>query len=162
MARVPIGSITEPRLVVGALIRDPYDRIFVQRRSADRRLFPECWDVVGGAVEEGESLLDALRREIAEETGWRLRRVLARVAHEEWTADGVRHIESDYVVEVDGDLSSPELERDKHTEFAWLAAEQVSLLDENARFGGSTFIKDVVTAAHAWLADASGESRRVL
>ncbi|MFI0976284.1 NUDIX hydrolase [Streptomyces sp. NPDC021093] len=151
----------EPRRVVGALIRDPYDRIFVQRRSADRRLFPGCWDVVGGAVEEGETLLDALRREIAEETGWQLRRVLARVAHEEWAADGLRHIESDYVVEVDGDLSSPALERDKHTEFAWLAAEEVSLLDENAQGSGSNFIKGVVTAAHTWLADASGKSRRI-
>ncbi|MFD9815555.1 NUDIX hydrolase [Streptomyces sp. NPDC059080] len=153
---------TAPRLVVGALIRDRRDRIFVQRRSSGRRLFPECWDVVGGAVEEGESLLDALHREIAEETGWRLRRVLARVAHEEWTANGLRHIESDYVVEVDGDLSSPELERDKHTEFAWIAAEEVSLLDENAQRSGSTFIKDVVTAAHAWLSDAPGKSRRAL
>ncbi|MCM2389627.1 NUDIX hydrolase [Streptomyces albipurpureus] len=155
-------EVNEPRRVVGALIRDPYDRIFVQRRSADRLLFPECWDVVGGAVEEGESLLDALHREIAEETGWRLHRVLARVAHEEWTANGLRHIESDYVVEVDGDLSSPELEWDKHTDFAWIAAEEVSLLDENAQRSGSTFIKDVVTAAHAWLADASGKSRRAL
>ncbi|MFE6743563.1 NUDIX hydrolase [Streptomyces tubercidicus] len=156
-----MNEVTEPRLVVGALIRDPYDRIFVQRRSAGRRLFPGCWDVVGGAVEEGESLLDALRREIAEETGWRLRRVLARVAHEEWTADGLRHIESDYVVEVDGDLSSPALERDKHTEFAWITAEEVALLDENAQRSGSTFIKDVVTTAHAWLAGASRKSRRV-
>lgn len=155
-------EVIEPRRVVGALIRDPYDRIFVQRRSAGRRLFPGCWDVVGGAVEEGESLLDALRREIAEETGWRLSRVLARVSHEEWTANGVRHIEWDYVVEVDGDLASPELERDKHTEFAWLAAGDAPLLDENVRLGGSTFIKDVVTAAHAWLADTSGKSRGFL
>ncbi|MER5768151.1 NUDIX hydrolase [Streptomyces sp. NPDC001985] len=155
-------EVTAARQVVGALIRDPHDRIFVQRRSAGRRLFPGCWDVVGGAVEEGESLLDALHREIAEETGWRLRRVLARVAREEWTADGVRHIESDYVVEVDGDLSSPALERDKHTEFAWIAAEGISLLDENTQRSGSTFIKDVVNAAHTWLADASGKSRRPL
>ncbi|MER6394787.1 NUDIX hydrolase [Kitasatospora sp. NPDC059973] len=145
-----------PRPVVGALIRDPAGRIFVQRRSADRSLFPGCWDVVGGAVEPGESLLDALRREISEETGWRLRRVLARVAHTEWTGDGIRHIESDYLVEVDGDLSSPALERNKHTEFAWLAAEDVTLLDENTLRSGSTFIKDVVTAAHAWRADPSG------
>ncbi|MFJ4773782.1 NUDIX hydrolase [Streptomyces uncialis] len=155
-------EVTEPRLMVGALIRDPYDRVFVQRRSAGRRLFPGCWDIVGGAVEEGESLLEALHREIAEETGWRLRRVLARVAHEEWTANGLRHLESDYVVEVDGDLSSPELEWDKHTEFAWTAADEVSLLDENIQRSGSTFIKDVVTAAHAWLADASGSNRGAL
>ncbi|OON77964.1 NUDIX hydrolase [Streptomyces tsukubensis] len=155
-------EVTEPRLVVGALIRDARDRIFVQRRSAGRRLFPECWDVVGGAVEEGETLLDALARETAEETGWRLRRVLARVAHEEWTASGVRHIESDYVVEVDGDLSSPALEQGKHTEFAWIAAGEISLLDENAQRSGSTFIKDVVAAAHTWLAEASGKSRSAL
>ncbi|MFJ2770452.1 NUDIX hydrolase [Streptomyces sp. NPDC087300] len=160
--RTDVTGAAEPRLVVGALIRDPYDRIFVQRRSPGRRLFPDCWDVVGGAVEDGEALLDALGREIAEETGWRLRRVLARVAHEEWTADGVRHIESDYVVEVEGNLAVPALERDKHTEFAWIAADEVSLLDENTRRSGSTFIKDVVTAAHAWLADSSGESRRAL
>ncbi|WP_406447554.1 NUDIX domain-containing protein [Streptomyces sp. NBC_00876] len=146
---------------MGALIRDPYDRIFVQRRSAGRRLFPGCWDIVGGAVEEGESLLDALRREVAEETGWQLRLVLAQVAHEEWTADGLRHIESDYIVEVDGDLSSPELERDKHTEFTWIAADGVTLLDENTELSGSTFIKDVVTAAHTWLADESRKSHRV-
>jgi 8-oxo-dGTP pyrophosphatase MutT (NUDIX family) len=157
-----VAEVTEPRQVVGALIRDPDDRIFVQRRSAGRRLFPECWDVVGGAVEDGESLLDALRREIAEETGWQLRRVLARVAYEGWMAHGLRHIESDYVVEVDGDLSSPELEWDKHTEFAWISVEEVSLLDENAQRSGSTFIKDVVVAAHTWLANASGEGRRAL
>ncbi|MGV9311906.1 NUDIX hydrolase [Streptomyces sp. NPDC003691] len=157
MARTSIGSTTGPRLMVGALIRDPYDRIFVQRRSAGRRLFPGCWDVVGGAVEEGEALPDALRREIAEETGWRLRRILALVAREEWTADGVRYIESDYVVEVTGNLSSPTLEPDKHTEFAWLAAADLALLDENVRRGGSGFIRDVVTAGHAWLAAAPGE-----
>ncbi|WP_405639192.1 NUDIX hydrolase [Streptomyces uncialis] len=157
-----MAEVTEPRLMVGALIRDPYDRVFVQRRSAGRRLFPGCWDVVGGAVEEGESLLEALHREIAEETGWRLRRVLARVAHQEWTANGLRHIESDYVVEVDGDLSSPELEWNKHTEFAWIAADEVSLLDENTQRSGSTFIKDVATAAHAWLAEDSANHRRTL
>ncbi|GGZ50142.1 hypothetical protein GCM10010387_50590 [Streptomyces inusitatus] len=157
-----MAETTEPRLMVGALIRDPYDRIFVQRRSAGRRLFPECWDIVGGAVEEGESLLDALHRETAEETGWRLRRVLARVAHKEWTANGLRHIESDYVVEVDGDLSSPELERDKHTEFAWIAAGETLLLDENTQRSGSTFIKDIVTAAHLWLTDDSRKTRSSL
>ncbi|WPO69906.1 NUDIX hydrolase [Streptomyces sp. KN37] len=40
-----------------------------------RRLFPDCWDIVGGHVEPGESLLDTLAREVAEETGRHLRRV---------------------------------------------------------------------------------------
>lgn len=148
---------TEPRPVVGALIRDAQDRVFVQRRAPDRRLFPGCWDVVGGAVEYGEDALGALRREIAEETGWQLRRVLAEVSRQEWTAGGVRHIETDFVVEVDGDLTSPRLEAGKHTDFAWVGPGGLALLDENTRRTGSTFIKDLVSAAHRWLATTAPE-----
>ena len=32
-------------------------------------VYPGCWKIVGGGVEEGESRRDALRREILEETG---------------------------------------------------------------------------------------------
>ena len=50
--------------VVGALIRNAQGRVFVQKRAPDRRLFPSCWDVVGGHVEANEGLYDALAREI--------------------------------------------------------------------------------------------------
>ncbi|MGV9272864.1 NUDIX hydrolase [Streptomyces griseosporeus] len=60
---------------VGAVVLDGRGRAFAQRRGAGRRLFPDCWDIVGGHVEAGESLLEALAREVREETGWRLRRV---------------------------------------------------------------------------------------
>nr|CAD27645.1 AtaP7 protein [Saccharothrix mutabilis subsp. capreolus] len=138
-------------LVVGALICDPGGRVFVQRRSATRRLFPGCWDIVGGAVEPGETPLEALRREIAEETGWRLRNVLTCLGTTEWAADRDVHSEVDFVVEVDGDLASPRLERGKHTDFRWIAPADVALLEENLRRSGSPFIRDLVTAAHAWL-----------
>lgn len=55
--------------VVGALIADSADRVFVQKRSTNRRLFPGCWDIAGGHVEPGEMLEQALAREIREETG---------------------------------------------------------------------------------------------
>ncbi|WP_369204322.1 NUDIX domain-containing protein [Streptomyces sp. PU-14G] len=142
----------EARPVVGALITDTHGRVFVQRRSEDRRLFPGCWDVVGGAVEEGEGRYEALRREIEEETGWSLRRILAELAREHWTHGGVEHVETDYLVEVDGDLTAPRLERDKHTDFAWVGAGELALLDENTWRTGSTFIKDLVSAAHRQLA----------
>ena len=62
----------EPLRVAAALVLDDDGRVFVQRRSPDRRLFPNCWDVVGGHIEPGESVEDALRREVNEETGWQL------------------------------------------------------------------------------------------
>lgn len=104
---------------VGAFIRDEHNRAYVHRRSADRRLLPGIWDVVGGHLEPGESPEAALAREIEEETGWKLRRIEAVIAEWEWdvderhTADAsnrFRRYERDYLVEVDGDLSAPRLE----------------------------------------------------
>ncbi|MFE6688975.1 NUDIX domain-containing protein [Streptomyces sp. NPDC057743] len=147
-------------LVVGALIVDARDRVFLQQRAADRKLFPGCWDVVGGHVEAYESPLAALQREIAEETGWRLARVLHRVAEGTWEADGGIRTEVDYVVEVGGDLSAPRLERDKHPRYAWFGPADRPLLDESVRRSGSAFIRDAVTAAHAWLARTPAHHRK--
>lgn len=123
---------TEPLSCAGALIVDDDGRIFVQRRSATRKLFPDCWDVVGGHVEPGESLEDALAREVTEETGWTVSHVLGLVGEYTYVGnDGIARVETDYLVRVDGDLRRPRLEVGKHTEFRWLAEHEVTLLDEN-------------------------------
>ncbi len=49
---------------VSAVVTDQEGRLLLQRR-ADNKL----WSVPGGAVELGESVLGALRREVQEETG---------------------------------------------------------------------------------------------
>jgi 8-oxo-dGTP diphosphatase len=121
------------RLCVGAVIVDDEGRVFVHRRGPDRTLFPGCWDLPGGHVEPGEAPLDALRREIEEETGWRLRRVVAELGETTWTGDdGIRRRELDYLVEVDGDLSAPRLERPHHVEFAWVDLDEVDRLIEDS------------------------------
>jgi 8-oxo-dGTP diphosphatase len=116
----------------GALILDDAGRIFVQRRSPDRRLFPGCWDIVGGHVEGGETVYEALRREVAEETGWQVAMVLAELGEIGYQGDdGLDRVEEDFLVRVDGDLDRPRLEPGKHTEYAWITEEEVELLDEN-------------------------------
>src|SRR6478609_4770905 len=101
--------MSEPALLcVGALIFDPAGRLFVHRRAADRSLFPGAWDYVGGHVEPGERLTDALAREIEEETGWRLDRIIRVLPPAGWTGDdGQRRVEYDFVVTVHGDLGAP-------------------------------------------------------
>ena len=115
------------RVTVGALIVDDRGRAFVHRRGWDRELFPGCWDIVGGHVEPGESMLEALAREIEEETGWRLVGEPALVDVSEWK--GRR--EFDFLVEVEGDLGRPRLELPQHIEFRWVSLEELPLLDEN-------------------------------
>ncbi|QES48108.1 NTP pyrophosphohydrolase [Streptomyces venezuelae] len=130
---------------VGAVILGEDGRAFAQRRSPDRRLFPGCWDIVGGHVEPGESLRDALAREIREETGWRLRRVRRFLGVTTWTGDdgaGPRH-EADYLVEVDGDLTRPALEWSKHTAYDWFGPTDLPRLKENV-LPSQTLIHDLI------------------
>jgi 8-oxo-dGTP diphosphatase len=49
------------------LIRD--GRILLGKRAPHRKAYPNCWDVIGGKVEAGESIEQALVRELGEELG---------------------------------------------------------------------------------------------
>jgi 8-oxo-dGTP pyrophosphatase MutT (NUDIX family) len=111
---------------------DDAGRIFFQKRSATRTLFPNTWDVVGGHVEAGETLEDTLRREVTEETGWQLVVVLGEVGNYTYTGeDGLQRVETDFLIRVDGDLDRPRLEVGKHTEYRWLGPDDLAVLDEN-------------------------------
>jgi mutator protein MutT len=54
---------------VGALIVDGAGRIFLAQRGPQAKNERGLWECPGGSVEFGETLVDALKREIAEEFG---------------------------------------------------------------------------------------------
>jgi 8-oxo-dGTP pyrophosphatase MutT (NUDIX family) len=138
---------SEPDLLcVGALIRDERHRVFVHRRSPTRKLFPGLWDVVGGHVDPGETVEQALAREIEEETGWMLRTVQARLPTWDWEVDGVRRREFDFLVEVDGDLRRPRLEAGKHDLYDWVGPDNLDLMLVG-RTDGDRRLRDVVAMA---------------
>jgi 8-oxo-dGTP pyrophosphatase MutT (NUDIX family) len=139
------------RLVVGALIHDERGRIFVQRRSEARALFPGCWDLVGGHVDPGETLGDALAREICEETGWQLAALGPVALTLDWEANGVARREIDLLVTVTGALDRPRLEAAKVSEGRWLAADETGLLLER-RDPDDTFVFEVVRRGFELLA----------
>ncbi|GAA0905404.1 NUDIX hydrolase [Virgisporangium aurantiacum] len=142
-----------PLRCAAAVIVDDLGRVFLQRRSPTRRLFPDTWDIVGGHLEAGESALDALRREITEETGWRLAEVLVALDPMTYTGDDGRlRIEEDFVVRVDGDLASPRLEAGKHTEYRWITeAEVPDLFAGEPACLANDMMRALLTAAFAEL-----------
>jgi RimJ/RimL family protein N-acetyltransferase len=131
---------------VGALVRDADNRVFAHRRSPDRRLYPGIWDIVGGHVEPGETAEQALAREIAEETGWTLRRIEAAFADWQWEHDGVVRTERDFLVEVDGDLGAPRLEAGKHDAYDWIGHDNLDLMMAG-RTDGDRRLRDLVARA---------------
>lgn len=54
-------------LAVAALVRD--GRVLLVHRQPSRRRYPDCWDLVGGHIEPGESPHQAVVRECLEELG---------------------------------------------------------------------------------------------
>jgi len=117
------------RWIAGAVIHDGSGRIFMQQRGPDRGLFPGAWDIVGGHLEPGEGILDALRRELTEETGWTLRHVLDDLGVTTYTGeDGVERHEVDYLVDVDGDLAVPHIEERLHLNPRWVHRDQAAAL----------------------------------
>jgi 8-oxo-dGTP pyrophosphatase MutT (NUDIX family) len=131
---------------VGALILDKNGLAYIHRRSEIRRVLPGTWDIVGGHIEEGETIEEALAREIEEETGWKLLRIGPLIADWEWEHRGFVRRELDYLVEVEGDLASPRLEEGKHDAYAWVGSEDVDLMMEN-RTDGDSRLRDIVISA---------------
>jgi mutator protein MutT len=56
------------RECVGAIIVRQ-ESVLLGKRSANRKFYPNVWDIFGGHVESGESNRQALERELAEELG---------------------------------------------------------------------------------------------
>lgn len=137
----------DKHVVAAVILREA--KAFVIKRSLTRRLFPGCWDLPGGHADAGEKPLDALAREIEEETGWTLRSIVAELGQHQWQGDdGTTRTENDYLVTVDGDLDHPRLEEDKHPEYRWVASSELALLAEG-REPGDDVIRRIVSRALA-------------
>jgi ADP-ribose pyrophosphatase YjhB (NUDIX family) len=95
---------------------------------------PGLWDIVGGHVEDGETLVEALCREVHEETGWEVAGDPALVFVGDWELPGdpVGRREFDFAVPVTGNLARPRLAPDEHDDYRWVTTDAIGIFDENA------------------------------
>jgi 8-oxo-dGTP diphosphatase len=57
------------------------DDVLLMKRGANRRIFPNCYNGVGGHIERDEDPLSCIKREIQEETGLGVHSIRLRAIH---------------------------------------------------------------------------------
>lgn len=121
--RFPFAGSSSVEVVAGLLRRD--DQVLLCHRRPDRAHYPDFWDLPGGHIEEGESTIDALVRELEEELG-----IMPQPAKDQpWltlTADGLRL----HIYLIDRWTGEPRnLAGDEHDEITWASAGDLATLD---------------------------------
>ncbi|MBA4543688.1 MULTISPECIES: NUDIX domain-containing protein [Thermoactinomyces] len=77
------------KIVAKAIIFDHQDRVLILRKSLEERLANDThgWDFPGGGLEPSEPLMDALAREVMEETGLQVKVVAPAYIYDEIQED---------------------------------------------------------------------------
>jgi 8-oxo-dGTP diphosphatase len=113
---------------VGALFISPDGKVLLGLRAPSKRAWPCHWDTIGGRVEDGESLDEALIREVREEVGVTpiQFKLIATVKERrpETYGDALHHV---YAV-TNWQGGDPANICDEHTELKWFSISEMLLL----------------------------------
>lgn len=131
---------------INAVITNSKGQVYAQKRSSQSIIFPGFWEAsVNGKVETNENLYEALEREIKEETGWSLKRVVKYLGANDWSPNEQNTATTEkfkphqrsfsFWVEVEGDLDNPKLEEQKVSEFKWVGQGELDIFNYNSEKG---------------------------
>ncbi len=113
---------------VGAMFINAEGKVLLGLRSPSKKVWPNHWDTIGGRVEAGESLDEALIREAREEVGVTpvAFKLIATVRERkpEIYGDALHHV---YAV-TGWQGGEPANICDEHTELKWFSVGEMSLL----------------------------------
>ncbi len=113
------------KIVAKALIRDEAGDLLLLRRGLTHPNFPEHIDFPGGEVEPDEPHMDAVRREIREETGLDIPLVNIQQVYLKQLADDLTHVV--FLARIPD--SKPRVALSwEHSGFEWIPFDQFSML----------------------------------
>ena len=118
---------------VKILIENQEGKFLLLRRSLDK--YPEVdgrWDIVGGRIDPGETLIENLRREVSEETGLELTGEPKLIAAQDILRNENLHVvRLTYLGRATGDIKLDTEENDK---YQWHTREDLKKLEDLDRY----------------------------
>jgi len=118
-------------LVVGAIVVREGKIMLLHRREE-----PLIWEFPSGKVEYGESLIQAVERELREETGLKLVRIIDYAGDFYYASRGGKARQFNFLVEAEGNVRLSE----EHDEFRWVSYEELLKLRKGEDRG---FLKEL-------------------
>lgn len=109
-------------LVVHIYLYNEKNEFLIQRRSRKKKVNSGKWDVTGGAVQAGESSIDAAIRETWEEIGIQLERDSLRLVSR---YESIKHLVDIYFAKKEIDISSCILQEDEVSEVKLIRGEKL-------------------------------------
>ncbi len=114
---------------VKAFLKNKDGKFLLIKRSPVK--YPDVkdpWDIVGGRIDAGSSLLENLKREVKEETGLEIISEPRLVAAQDiLRLEGKHIVRLSYVAEAGGELV---LDQSEHTEHKWVTVEEIKKQDK--------------------------------
>lgn len=111
------------------IFNEENNTLYIQKRSKDRRIFPNQWETPGGHLEKGETIIECLFRELKEETNLSLTCIYGKINEFIW--DDKETVNSVYLISAEGNL---EVEKEKISEYLWInkyQLEKIFLYNKN-------------------------------
>jgi 8-oxo-dGTP diphosphatase len=107
-----------------AFIINTNKEILILKRQ-NSEVYNDLWDVPGGKLEEGDTLLEAISREIREETGLKLQRIISVLSSSKFqgqASDKPIIFRNIYLVKAEGDV----VISNEHQEYKWVDVSKIA------------------------------------
>lgn len=133
----------ELQVGVKILLKNSEGKYLLLKRSAKK--YPEVgekWDIVGGRINIGTSLIENLKREVKEETGLEIKSEPKLVA-----AQDILRIEGRHVVRLTyvGNADGQPVLTDEHTDFRWFTAGEMKEIRNLDSYFMELLLKKVIS-----------------